>query len=316
MLSWLQQIDPAEVAVRASRANLRRKAGLERREARLPDGRTVVYLDSEEAPGGGPGPESERPPLVLVHGIGASKDHWPRLARRLAHRFRIVAPDLPGFGESDKPEDGDYSMTGQAEAVLAFADALGLGAFHLAGSSMGGRIAAELAARHPRRLRTLWLLDPAGAEGERPSEMIEGLYNGADVPIFSRSPEEYEAATDFVMSRPPGLPAFAVRVLAAESAAAYDLNLRIFRQMSEELAARPSTEELLRGVAVPTLVTWGEEDRVLHASGAATIAAAMPDASVHLMHGVGHLPLLEDPDLTAAAYLDFLDARPAPPSRS
>jgi pimeloyl-ACP methyl ester carboxylesterase len=301
MLSWLQKFDPAEVAVRAGRAKLRRKAGLERREVGLRDGRAVVYLDSE----------SDGPPLVFLHGIGANKDHWPRLARRLVDRFRVVAPDLPGFGESDKSDSGDYSMTGQAEAVLAFADALGLGTFHLAGSSMGGRIAAELAERHPDRLRTLWLLDPAGAEGEQPSEMIESLYNGADVPLFSRTPEEYQAATDFVMSRPPELPAFAVRVLAAESAAAYDLNLRIFRQMSEELAARPSTEELLRDVEVPTLVTWGEEDRVLHASGAATIAAAMPDATVHLMSGIGHLPLLEDPDATAAAYLDFLDAHAA-----
>jgi pimeloyl-ACP methyl ester carboxylesterase len=160
-------------------------------------------------------------------------------------------------------------------------------------------------------VRTLWLLDPAGAEGERPSEMIESLYSGAEVPLFSRTPEEYQAATDFVMSRPPKLPSFAVRALAAESAAAYDLNLRIFRQMSAELAAGPSTEELLRGVEIPTLVTWGEEDRVLHPSGATTITDAMPNASVHLMAGVGHLPLLEDPDTTAAAYFEFLGGHDA-----
>ena len=306
MLSLLRKLDPAARLVDRARRSLREKAGLERLEASLADGRTIVYLDT-----GGGGPGGGKPPLILLHGIGANKDHWPRLARRLRARFRVLAPDLPGFGESDRPDDGDYSMAGQAEAVLAFADAHGLGAFHLAGSSRGGRIAAELAARHPDRVRTLWLLDPAGAEGERPSEMIESLYSGAEVPLFSRTPEEYQAATDFVMSRPPKLPSFAVRALAAESAAAYDLNLRIFRQMSAELAAGPSTEELLRGVEIPTLVTWGEEDRVLHPSGATTITDAMPNASVHLMAGVGHLPLLEDPDTTAAAYFEFLGGHDA-----
>ena len=92
---------------------------------------------------------------------------------------------------------------GQAEAALAIADALGLERFHLAGSSMGGRIVAEVAAAHPDRLLSLWLLAPAGAEGERPSEMIETLLDGGDVPLFSQTAQEYADSVAFTMSQPP-----------------------------------------------------------------------------------------------------------------
>lgn len=294
----LDNLDPVARAVDKARQDLRSKAGLERHEITLPNGHDVVYLDT-----GG-----DLPPLVLLHGIGASKDHWPRLARRLKGRFRIVAPDLPGFGESSKPEDGDYSMAGQVENVRGLAEALRLRPFHLAGSSMGGRVAAVYAATHPDDVRTLWLLDPAGARGEQPSEMVEQILQGEPPPLFSRTADEYAATIAFTMARPPDIPKPALRVLAAEGAPFYDHYHRVFAGFTDELRVAPSTEDLLRGLDIPTLVTWGEEDRVLHASGAATIAAAMPNATVRLMPGIGHIPMLEDPETTAADFLAFHDA--------
>ena len=300
-MGLLSRLDPVARAVRRHRDGLRARAGLVPGATALPDGRGVAYLDNG-ADGDG------RPALVALHGIGAHKDHWPRLARRLSGRVRVVAPDLPGFGESDRDPGADYSMGAQARAVVAFADALGLGRFHLAGSSMGGRIAAEVAARDPGRLLSLWLLAPAGARGERLSEMIETLQAGGDLPLFARTAQEYRASVDFTMSRPPDIPKPALRVLAAETARGYALNRQIFDLISAEFAAGPSTEEILDGVDVPTLVTWGQDDRVLHPSGAGTIAARMPSATVRTMPDTGHLPMMEDPDAAAADYLAFLDA--------
>ena len=293
MRSWLRTLDPIARAVDKNRTDLRAKAGFHRRTRTLPDGRIVVYLDTE----------TDLPPLLLLHGIGASKDHWPRLARRLNGRFRLIAPDLPGFGESDRT--GPFTLPAQAEAALAFADGLGIGRFHLAGSSMGGRVAAEVAARHPERVRTLWLLNPAGAAGEALSEMIQTVQAGGDVPLFAKTGAEYAAVLRYTMETPPHVPRVALRVLGAEMRADHDLHLQIFRQMAEAFAAGPTTEALLAGVDVPTLVTWGAADRVLHPSGAQTIAAGMPDARPHVMPGVGHLPHLENPDGAAEAYLAF-----------
>jgi pimeloyl-ACP methyl ester carboxylesterase len=138
--------------------------------------------------------------------------------------------------------------------------------------------------------------------------MIETLLEGGDVPLFSRTAQEYRDSVAFTMSQPPEIPKPALRVLAAESARGYDLNLQIFRAMAEELDARPTTEALLDGLAVPTLVTWGEEDRVLHPSGARTIAERVPDVTVRTHPEIGHIPMLEVPDAPARDFLDFLDA--------
>ncbi|WP_412069220.1 alpha/beta fold hydrolase [Rubrivirga sp. IMCC43871] len=298
MRGLLRRIDPVARAVDRARRKLRDAAGAERHTTTLADGRQIVTLDT-----GG-----DLPVLVALHGIGASKDHWARLAALLRDRVRVVAPDLPGFGESDGT--GDLSMAGQAETVIAFLDAIGLGRVHLAGSSMGGRIAAELAHRAPERLRSLWLLAPAGADGDRPSEMIEGLFAGEGVPLFARTPDEYAASVAFSMRRPPPIPRPALRVLAAESAAAYDRTVGVFCDMSLEMGLGLTTEELVAGLPVPLLVTWGDEDRVLHPSGATTLAAGVADATVHRLAGIGHLPMMEAPRQTAAAFAAFLDAHP------
>ncbi len=296
MAGFLQSLDPVARAVDRARRRLRAAAGMERRTVRLDDGREIVRLDTE----------ADLPALVVVHGIGASKDHWPRLAALLADRVRVVAPDLPGFGESDP--GGDLSMGGQAETVAALLDALGLDRVHLAGSSMGGRVAAEIARRHPDRLRSLWLLAPAGAEGDQPSEMIEGLLAGRGIPLFARTPDEYARSVAFSMRQPPDIPRAALRVLAAESAATYDRTMAVFLQMSAEFATGPTTEDLLAGLDLPTLISWGDQDRVLHPSGAATIAAGIPDATVHRLPEVGHLPMMEAAEESAEVFRAFLRA--------
>ncbi|MDE2150467.1 MAG: alpha/beta hydrolase, partial [Gammaproteobacteria bacterium] len=108
----------------------------------------ICYLD-----GGTAGDDREA--LVLLHGIGADKDQWNRVTRCLRGRFRVIAPDLPGFGDSDKPPQADYSIPAQVENLKRFLDALGLDRVHLGGNSMGGLIAARFAARYQRRVITL-----------------------------------------------------------------------------------------------------------------------------------------------------------------
>ena len=111
------------------------------------------------------------------------------------------------------------------------------------------------------------------------------------------------------MSRPPKIPSLALRVLAAENAADYDLNREIFAD--DELGLRQQARRQKTscdGLDVPTLITWGDEDRVLHPSGAATLAEAIPGAAVHRMAETGHVPMFEDPEAAAARYLAFLDA--------
>jgi len=145
----------------------RHRAGLVRKELTLADGTRMVWLE------GGSGA-----PLVLVHGFGADKDNFTRVARWLTPHYRVIVPDLVGFGESAHLPEADYHYAAQAARVHAFVQALGLGRVHLGGNSMGGGIVLSYATQHPQEVASLWLIDTAGVAGAPPGELEKILRAG------------------------------------------------------------------------------------------------------------------------------------------
>lgn len=281
----------------------RMRARLERSEMNIEaDGRRwhLVYLE------GGP---REAPPLLLLHGIGADKDNWTKVAASgLTARYRVYAVDLPGFGESDKPADARYRIGDQVARVEAIAKQLGLSRFHLAGNSMGGWIATAYAIAHPEQVQSLWLLAPAGVMSAEPSEMMKLIAAGMPLPLFARSEQDFGRLLQFVMQRPPFIPAPVRTVLARRQIANYRLNEQIFEAVREQSGALDSQLAALQPpLATPTLITWGDRDRVLHPSGAAILKALLPNAQLQMLNNIGHLPMLEAPGRVTADYLAFRD---------
>ncbi|MBI4693541.1 MAG: alpha/beta fold hydrolase [Gammaproteobacteria bacterium] len=281
-----------EVFLDAALRAARRAAKLETRRIRAGD-HEIAYLD------GGSGE-----PLVLLHGFGANKDHWPTLAKQLVGRYRIIAPDVPGFGESDKHPALRYAIDDQVERIHAFVAALGLERFHLGGNSMGGQLAAAYAARHPERVMSLWLLAPAGVATAQPSELQAHLARGEN-PLLVDDAAGFARLVHLCFSKAPYVPGPFQRVLAARAVAERPFNDKIF----QDWLARPAwLESRVEGLHMPTLVSWGEEDRVLHHSGAAILGRLVPEARVVVMPGVGHLPMMERPGESAAQFLEFRKA--------
>lgn len=138
----------------------RQQAGLTRKQIDLPDGLRYVYLE------GGKGE-----PLMLLHGFGANKDHFTGVARLLTPHYRVIVPDIIGFGESAHPQEADYSPKAQVVRLKALAQALGIKNMHVGGNSMGGQIALSYTALHPEKVKSLWLLDPAGIWSAPESEL-------------------------------------------------------------------------------------------------------------------------------------------------
>ncbi len=264
--------------------------GLRMRSAGIP-GFEIAYLE------GGRGD-----PLVLVHGIGADKDNFAPIAPFLRGLGRIVAIDLPGFGDSTKPADGDYSIEKQVERLGAFLDTLGLERVHLGGSSLGGAIVLAFALLHPGRVRSLWLLAPAGVGAATESEMFRRYRERGEYALFAATTAEYDAVMRICFTRPPFVPYCVRHELALAASRNYALHTRIFREL---LAGPTALEEMVAGLATPTLIVWGDRDRVLDVSGAAILRRSLPNSRLVIMPGLGHLPMLETPRRTAVDYRAF-----------
>ncbi len=270
--------------------------GLTARTTRIP-GFDIAYLEA----GSGE-------PLVLVHGIGADKDNFAQVAPFLRGIGRIISLDLPGFGESGKPLDGDYSVEVQAERLAQFLDALALPRAHFAGNSMGGAIVLGLAHLHPGRVQSLWLLAPAGVGGAAESEMFRRHREQGEFPLFAQTMEQYAGVIDICFTRPPFIPYCVRHELARAAADNYALHTRIFHDL---LATPFAIEDVVAGLETPTLLVWGDRDRVLDVSGAEILHRALPRSQVVIMPGIGHIPMIEAARRAAADYRAFRAALPA-----
>ncbi len=302
VIGWLL---PDATAYRAAVGFERWRAGLTATSVEVA-GRPVPVLE------GGDGE-----PIVLLHGFTGDKDNWTRVAAHLTGEFWIIAPDLPGFGDSlwdpDLPLSA-YSVPAQTEWLAKFLDALGIRRAWLGGNSMGGNIAAAFAAKYPDRVAGLWLLAPLGAPGAPPSEMDELIRAGRPAPLLPESADGMRNRLSFAFSEPPWLPPGVIRHLGQQVADRRNRYLAIRGQIRRTgeggypVAATP-VEPLPESRDYDVLIVWGDADRVLSPAGAELLAAHVPGAGVVVMPGVGHLPMVERPARTAGDLLEFRAAR-------
>ncbi|MGR1215814.1 alpha/beta fold hydrolase [Metapseudomonas otitidis] len=241
--------------------------------------------------------------IVMVHGFGADKDNWLRMARHFSSRYHVVVPDLPGFGESSRPT-GSYDVGTQAERLADFIQALGVGKVHLVGNSMGGHIVALYAARYPDRVRSLALFDNAGVTPPHKSELFDLLEQGRPNPLVVTRVSDYGRLMDFVFVDPPILPAPLKRYLADRAIANQVHYEAVFQQLVQRYI--PLEPELPK-IQAPTLLLWGDKDRVLDVSSLDVMKPLIPHASTVVMKDCGHAPMIERPAETARHYQAFLD---------
>ncbi|MDP3857470.1 MAG: alpha/beta hydrolase [Stagnimonas sp.] len=252
------------------------------------------------------GPVNDPTPLVLIHGFGGDKDNWTRVVRGLTKTQRVIIPDLPGFGDSDKPDiQAGYTIPEQMGRLHSLLSELGIKRFYLGGNSMGGWIASAYAKAFPEEVIGVWLLAPAGIAGAQKSEMTEHLEQGGRLPLVVRNRTEFDERLGWVFVNTPPLPGFVRETLSARAAANADLH-ELIRQRLYGIS--PSQEELLGApIAMPALIVWGEQDRVLHPSGADILAPYYNSngTTVIKLPAVGHLPMTEQPERCAADYLTW-----------
>lgn len=236
--------------------------------------------------------------MVLLHGLGGSAERWDKVSPIFEKRFRVVVPDMIGFGLSDKPPS-DYTPDFLTSFLGDFVRATCGQRIFLVGSSLGGQVAVMYAASHPASIDRLVLVSPAGTMKRTTPAfdlyMMAAMYPGEQ--SVSRAFEAMEASdqradADLVRG-------FIKRMRLPNAKMAF---------MSAVLGLSNSglTEAVLHSISSPTLLVWGEDDPVVPIQNAGFFLSSVRDCTMFRMKGCGHTPYVQSPETFAKRVLEFL----------
>ncbi len=244
-------------------------------------------------------------PLLLLHGTAASLHTWDGWTSELDDDFRIVRLDFPGFGLTGPDPSGDYSIERRVELTAKFLDLLAIERCSLAGNSLGGYIAWQVAARRPERVEKLILVDPAGYHSEQRRGTVFDL---GRIPVLRHVIARLTPRSLVRM----GL----VQSYGDPSKITPDLVERYYRLLRREgnrqalmgslSQERSADEGRIRTIRQPTLVIWGSEDRLIPVEHSERFHRDLPDSRLIVYDGIGHVPMEEIPERSAADAREFL----------
>ncbi|MBQ0885140.1 alpha/beta hydrolase [Streptomyces sp. RM72] len=262
------------------------------------------------------------PPALYVHGLGGSSQNWSALMPLLDGVVRSEAVDLPGFGDSPPPDDGDYSITGHARAVVRYLDASGRGPVHLFGNSLGGAVVTRVAAVRPDLVRTLTLVSPALPEirVQRTALPTGLLALPGVVRLFNRLTREWTAeqrvrgVTALCYGDPGRVSEEGFRNAVEEMERRlrlpyfWDAMARSARGIvnAYTLGGQHALWRQAERVLAPTLLVYGGRDQLVGYRMAQRAARAFRDSRLVTLPDAGHVAMMEYPETVATAFREFL----------
>jgi pimeloyl-ACP methyl ester carboxylesterase len=261
--------------------------------------------------GGGSGPV-----VVLIHGMAGSSVTWEPILDELAEHCTVVAPDLLGHGDSDKPR-GDYSLGAHASSIRDLLTALGHDRATIVGQSFGGGVAMQFAYQYPERCERLVLV-ASGGLGQEVALLLRALtLPGAEhlMPIAcnGRVRDAGNAVTgllDRIGLRPVPVIAEMWRSFAslsdAETREAFSHTLRAVVDLHGQRVN--ASDRLYLAAAVPTLIVWGDRDPIIPMAHGIAAHEAIPGSRLEIFEGAGHYPHCEQPERFADLLVDFVES--------
>jgi pimeloyl-ACP methyl ester carboxylesterase len=291
---------------------------------RIPVGESELYVRTTAG-------QSGAEPAVYVHGLGGSSTNWTDLAGLLAPWLDGAALDLPGFGRSAPAARNDYSTRAHVRTVVAYLEQAGRGPVHLFGNSMGGAIAITVAVERPDLVRSLTLISPAVPDLRPRVRRQDPVLPLMMVPrlgalILRRMERASPEARVRGMQRlcyanpssiPPERMAEAVAEIRYRAGLGWstDALVRSLRGLVATYFLPPARGwwAQLAQITAPTLVIWGDRDRLVSVARAPRTARVIPNSRLLVVPDVGHVAQMERPDIVARAVVGMLDelARPA-----
>lgn len=264
--------------------------------------RRSTYIKSQKIvwfEGGNPNGE----PVLLLHGFASNKENWILLMPFLIKRYRLFIPDLPGWGESAFDVNEPYSIAHQVERVRQWTSLYLPDEYHVVGSSMGGGLAALLTLQNQDQILSLTLMNALGAFGDEQTFFEQELQQGRNHLIPSRLTGVVQMMSTVTSYHRWAMAALLAPVVYQELMSRRHVNQHLFHQLLHD--APSDTFAGISKIKVPTYVFWGEDDQILHSSCAYAFKQLIPHAEMTVLRGVGHLPMLEMPAVTARGLQKF-----------
>ncbi len=272
---------------------------LYRRSAIVED-RKVNYVDIGDPAG---------MPVVMIHGLAGCWQNWLENILPFAHRYRVIVPDLPGFGQSDMPRD-PISIPGYAHTVHALLGQLGVSRAALVGNSMGGMVSLQAAIDYPDAVACVIAVSPAGlATRMAKPEPVQPAIRAIDAVM------RHSTARRNHLVRRPGLRRVALlSVIAHPERIRPELAWELFNGAGKagfvpalETIMRHDFSERLGEVTAPALFVWGRADRLITYRDADRFVRRMPNARKLVVRDTGHMTMLERPAWFNSVAADFID---------
>jgi len=253
------------------------------------DGNKIRYLESGD---------SDKT-IVLLHGLGASAERWEFVIPEFSKHYRVIVPDLIGFGQSDKPLV-DYTTEFFSDFLSNFLQKLGITRTNIIGSSLGGQITAVFTSQHQEIIQNLVLVSPSGVM-KHSTPALDAYVMAALYPDIDLAKNAFEMMSG--SSRQINqkiIESFVERMKLPNAKMAF---------MSTLLGLRNSEiiTKLLTKITIPTLIIWGEDDPVIPIKYADDFVSSIQDCRFFMMNKCGHTPYVDDPQKFTKLVLDFLE---------
>ena len=246
------------------------------------------------------------PSILLLHGLFAEKEQWDGMMCQLSEAgYRAIAPDLPGYGQSTGFAVKDYALETQVELLHQWVNQLGIQSFEIAGSSMGGTIAALYARRYPNEVRSLAFIGaPMGvvdwAKSVR-AEIIEGTN-----PFIPITKAQFDLEIRLLFVNPPFIP----DAVKTERVNDYVNRNRQYQQ-TWDIVNLYKNVLCQQPPRIPTFALWGKEDKIYDVQGSDRLKRCIRGSKVIQLTNAGHLLLIENAAEAASEYKRFLQSIPS-----
>ena len=239
--------------------------------------------------------------ILLLHGLGGYASKWHDVTKILSESYRVIAPDMVGYGLSDKPV-ADYTPDFFVEFLDGFIRATGIGRSHIVGASLGGQVAAMFAAGHRRNVSKLVLVSPAGVM-RRSTPALDAYIMAALYPR-PRSVEHALMMMEGSGRRPNQrfVSSFIDNMRRPNAKMAFMSSLLCFKNSADVTAH-------LKKIKIPTMLVWGHEDPIIPISYASRFSRYIPNCRFERLENCGHTPYVQMPERFAGLVMDFLAER-------